>query len=281
MVNKVNEGDYWSNGYTAVSYQKVNDSHFRVPFHLTKDAIVYLSSHRGHAEARSKQDAFQVDIGVYLDSTWKSSLTTPTSEVFTSKGMELPQKVAKAWAPYNAPLVKGVYLPWRDMSAATMTQLKATTDWINEMVDDGLKVEIACIGGHGRTGTLAAALLLSRHPTLTAPEAMEFLRALYCKQAVETISQEDALYRFTGAEPPVVVKAPAKVWTPPVKNKQDKKNTTGTNADILRSYFFRDPVKRLVMNWTEQSTMRRATAIQAPSWFNKEIAKQLYIPSTI
>jgi hypothetical protein len=52
----------------------------------------------------------------------------------------------------------------------------------------GERVEIGCLGGHGRTGTALAALaVLGGHPP---DEAVAWVRAHYCPQAVETPEQE-------------------------------------------------------------------------------------------
>ena len=48
--------------------------------------------------------------------------------------------------------------------------------------------ERARLGGHGRTGTALACLaILTGHP---ATDAVAWVRARYCPQAVETASQE-------------------------------------------------------------------------------------------
>ena len=52
----------------------------------------------------------------------------------------------------------------------------------------GEQVELGCIGGHGRTGTALACLaVLTGCP---ASEAVAWVRASYCQQAVETSGQE-------------------------------------------------------------------------------------------
>lgn len=52
----------------------------------------------------------------------------------------------------------------------------------------GERVEVGCLGGHGRTGTALACLaILSGHPP---GEAVAWVRANYCVEAVETTEQE-------------------------------------------------------------------------------------------
>jgi hypothetical protein len=52
----------------------------------------------------------------------------------------------------------------------------------------GERVEIGCLGGHGRTGTALACLaVLSGHPP---DEAVAWVRTRYCPKAIETAEQE-------------------------------------------------------------------------------------------
>jgi protein-tyrosine phosphatase len=52
----------------------------------------------------------------------------------------------------------------------------------------GERVELGCLGGHGRTGTALACLaVLGGYPP---EEAVAWVRANYCPSAVETAEQE-------------------------------------------------------------------------------------------
>ena len=58
----------------------------------------------------------------------------------------------------------------------------------------GERVEVGCLGGHGRTGTALACLaVLTGHP---ASQAVAWTRASYCIKAVETHQQEKFVTRF-------------------------------------------------------------------------------------
>ena len=57
-------------------------------------------------------------------------------------------------------------------------------------------VELGCLGGHGRTGTALACLaVLAGTP---ADEAVDWVRATYCAQAVETDAQRTFVESFPG-----------------------------------------------------------------------------------
>lgn len=51
-------------------------------------------------------------------------------------------------------------------------------------------VEIGCIGGHGRTGTILACMV-SEHLDVSSDRAIDIVRDKYCHHAIESSSQED------------------------------------------------------------------------------------------
>ncbi|MBI2756169.1 MAG: hypothetical protein HYX52_05605 [Chloroflexi bacterium] len=55
-------------------------------------------------------------------------------------------------------------------------------------------VTITCMGGHGRTGTALAALLVA--DGFTAEDAVRLVRTKHCSLAIESKSQEDYIYRL-------------------------------------------------------------------------------------
>lgn len=60
----------------------------------------------------------------------------------------------------------------------------------------GERVEVGCIGGHGRTGTTLACLaILAGHPP---GEAVAWVRANYCAEAVETPEQKAFIVELVG-----------------------------------------------------------------------------------
>lgn len=66
-----------------------------------------------------------------------------------------------------------------------------------ERARSGERIEVGCIGGHGRTGTAVACLsILAGNP---ASEAVAWVRTHYCTKAVETPEQEAFVVEF-GAE---------------------------------------------------------------------------------
>ena len=93
------------------------------------------------------------------------------------------------------------HLDWPDFGVPDdAAQVVAALRSVLARARAGERVEIGCLGGHGRTGTALACLaILSGHPP---DEAVAWVRANYCAKAVETADQETFVSDLaTGADP--------------------------------------------------------------------------------
>ena len=78
----------------------------------------------------------------------------------------------------------GVGGPWREF-----------LNMIIGLLDEGKKILVYCMGGHGRTGTFLASLIA----LLEQPEdPIAEVRKRYCKDAVETEDQARAIFKLLG-----------------------------------------------------------------------------------
>lgn len=93
-------------------------------------------------------------------------------------------------------------LPWYDgteflFPISDMQAPKSLPEFMNLLnflasnMEDGKKVHIGCIGGHGRTGLVLAALVT--HMT-GEYDSITYVRKHYCKKAVESSTQIDFLH---------------------------------------------------------------------------------------
>jgi protein-tyrosine phosphatase len=74
-------------------------------------------------------------------------------------------------------------------------KLEAALRSLLDRARDGQRVELGCLGGHGRTGTALACLAVM---TGTPPhEAVALVRGTYCDRAIESPSQEEFVAKFT------------------------------------------------------------------------------------
>lgn len=80
----------------------------------------------------------------------------------------------------------GIQFPFyiRDREAPkSAVEFVALIRWLSEQLDNGQRVHVGCIGGHGRTGMVVAALAKTM---LGETDAIAWTRKNYCKSAVET-----------------------------------------------------------------------------------------------
>lgn len=85
-----------------------------------------------------------------------------------------------------------VYYPIEDFSVLPEDVLERLVDDVTKRLKAGKKVALFCVGGHGRTGYVAACVL-SR---LGEKDPVGFLRKNYSESAVESCSQEREVRRF-------------------------------------------------------------------------------------
>lgn len=88
-----------------------------------------------------------------------------------------------------------LYYPCRDYYALPQDVLVRAVDEIITALKEGHKVGIFCVGGHGRTGYLASAVLGKLLPD---QDPIELVRRIYCSKAVESLDQIESLAEFLG-----------------------------------------------------------------------------------
>lgn len=103
------------------------------------------------------------------------------------KGDELP--------PWEGRFI--VRFPIRDGDVPSTDKLKKLVDWIGEELAKGKKFHIGCFAGHGRTGTVLAAIVAKVDGE---KDAIRWLRENYCKKAVESKKQVDMLVKHFGVK---------------------------------------------------------------------------------
>lgn len=95
-----------------------------------------------------------------------------------------------------------VYYPIDNMRAPTdPAEFGRMIVWLLSMIRTGARVHVGCIGGHGRTGLVLAALVARADVGVPSSDPIGYARARYCKKAVETKEQIEFLVRHYGAQP--------------------------------------------------------------------------------
>ena len=121
------------------------------------------------------------DFGVYLSTLWKDRL----GDIWTNGAYLVDQE-----RPYPA-----VVIDWPDQGAVGNGLLERIVDLCWSKMRHGKAVDIGCHGGHGRTGTLLAALIIKAEH-ISGEQAIKEVRVRYCKMAIETKTQENAIKEY-------------------------------------------------------------------------------------
>lgn len=161
--------------------------HWRQPFELQDGLTIFASAwldKPDHAGPLSPGGfSGHPDVGFYLDAKWASST------IVASPGAKLPF----ARAPRDRGQV--VIYPWEDWGVPdNITGLRRALMWLQEQVHEGKVVEIGCMGGHGRTGTALACVLLLQG--VNAKKAINRIWNSYCDEAIESQRQIEFINAF-------------------------------------------------------------------------------------
>jgi protein-tyrosine phosphatase len=84
------------------------------------------------------------------------------------------------------------FVAWPDFGVIDATLARSLAQGIAAELARGETVEVGCLGGHGRTGTLLA-IVIGVAESLCAEDALAEARRRYCLHAVETRAQEQLI----------------------------------------------------------------------------------------
>jgi hypothetical protein len=100
------------------------------------------------------------------------------------------------WDQKDDPIIEFQYRITDMCAPKSPKEFKKMIEWVSEQLDDGKKIHVGCIGGHGRTGLFLAALV-SLYEDLT-DDPIGYVRKEHCKKAVESKSQMKFLKKHFG-----------------------------------------------------------------------------------
>ena len=145
-------------------------AHNRTPFSFNEHTI-YLS---GSSDRQTPVQGPDPTVAIYLDVTWLRG------KVLSNGGMKKPE---------GEPHI--IYLNWPDYGVVEVQRLMCIARWALEQLEAGHTLEVGCVGGHGRTGTFVAGMMVVTgfHPD----DAIKEVRTNYCPNAVESKPQEKLL----------------------------------------------------------------------------------------
>lgn len=170
--------------------------HIRQPFALD-DGLEILCSSSSDVSSKYAQEkvslddtrpADSVDIGVYVASTWMPYSSQPKAMGFEGYDTQVPNVPLTDDEPGGV-IHPCLFLNWPDRNRPS-TPVKSMLEigyWMLDQMRQGKTFETGCIGGHGRTGTMAAVLLCIQG--VDPYTAINRVWSTYCVDAIEDASQ--------------------------------------------------------------------------------------------
>ena len=172
-------GGYGAGGTTVMSTWEACHHHM-VPFQfegLDNTYTVHLSGSSALGTTPGIKEL--PTVGVYVDDGWLEGRLASNDQ---SRELDVKQPTA-------------LYVGWGDFKAIDVKVLAEAIEWVVPFVHNRQDIiEIACIGGHGRTGTFLASLLVREGWAPT--DAIEYIRGGYCKKAIESKPQEELITEY-------------------------------------------------------------------------------------
>lgn len=163
-----------------------HDRELDKPFKLTDTQSIGLVAWR---DVKYVDDS-AIDVGVYLYESWVNG------DTLVSPGLVVP------WAQDRA--TKAVIIKWQDYAAYDdFDHLKDIVCWMLDEMSNGKKFETGCLGGHGRTGTFAACILIAADGDVLPADAIERVRKEHCSSAIENDKQLNMIadwYKFVNGQ---------------------------------------------------------------------------------
>jgi hypothetical protein len=162
----------WGTTYTACS-------HHMVPFQYQGLDDTYTVHLSGSSALGTEPGIKELpSVGVYVDDGWLDGRLASND----SAELDVRQPTS-------------LYVGWKDFQAIDVRVLSEAVEWVIPYIHNQKDiVEIACIGGHGRTGTFLASLLVREGWAPT--DAIEYIRGGYCPKAIENKAQEDLVTEY-------------------------------------------------------------------------------------
>jgi hypothetical protein len=192
----------WNDGLVAASDEEFNKAwgfdaaaskqsrvihtskHHLQPFTFKVGEQEYTLYGSAFSDRKSEPKAEKAGVCAFLDHRWMKEY----SPVWVNPALAYKAKdrfLSKNETPT-------IFLDWPDMGVLEIEDLKPVVSYLANVIDIG--VEIGCMGGHGRTGTLMALIMVQLG--CKAEEAIKTIRKDYCNRAIETQCQEDLIKAF-------------------------------------------------------------------------------------
>ena len=177
---------------TAITGSKVGKSfrackHHLQPFTFKVDKQEYTLFGSAYSDRKSEAQSEKADLCVFLDHRWMMEYKPVWMNLSMAINDDGPHWLGNL--SYQTPTI---FLDWPDMGVLEIEDLKPVVDYLASKIHMG--IEIGCMGGHGRTGTLMALIMVQLG--CKPGKAIKTIRKDYCHRAIETQKQEELIKAY-------------------------------------------------------------------------------------
>ncbi|XP_048061633.1 cyclin-dependent kinase inhibitor 3 isoform X1 [Megalobrama amblycephala] len=116
--------------------------------------------------------------------------------VFCTRGELVRYRVPSLLEVYSQSGLRVHHLPFPDGGAPELSQCCCILEELQDCLQNQRRTVIHCYGGLGRSGLIAACLLLQLSVAMTPTAALEILRELRGGGAIQTVKQYNFLHEF-------------------------------------------------------------------------------------
>ena len=133
------------------------------------------------------------DIKTIINKNIKYVLCLITEVEFEQYGTQALKKL------YKDNGINPYYYPILDQHAPDKKSIHLVLDWMHSLLINKNDIVIHCVGGLGRSGTIAACYFI-KYYNLSPEQSIELVRRFRSERAIETKEQEEFIYSFAKGE---------------------------------------------------------------------------------
>ena len=161
--------------------------HHLQPFTFKVGKQEYTLFGSAYSDRKSKAQAEKAGVCAFLDNRWMKEYSPVWMNLSMAINDDGPHWLGNL--SYQTPTI---FLDWPDMGVLEIEDLKPVVEYLASKIHMG--IEIGCMGGHGRTGTLMALIMVQLG--CKPGKAIKTIRKDYCHRAIETQKQEDLIKAY-------------------------------------------------------------------------------------
>jgi hypothetical protein len=180
--------DNWADALDQLGLSEPEELSMESGQRTFKTSLGFLCKHPPRHVLKSESDGWEVWAGARYDCyeyLGHFDVLLNLSGELALAGHQIPLAGLERWSRRTSPTE--VVLDWPDMGVVDLP-VAFWKELIGYLAANKTRLLVFCVGGHGRTGTALACLMVASG--WSSQEAIEWIRTNYCASAIESKKQE-------------------------------------------------------------------------------------------